>query len=486
MLNITPRKLFTVIIFLALFGFSVRVARDPDLFWHLKTGEYILENGIPHEDPGFSFTSTEREWITHEWLTQVFMFSVYDRLGLRGLSIVFAGLIAIAYGFLFYASDGRPYLAGAATFWGIAASLPFLNARPQMFNILFGAWIVLVSEQIRRGRWSTRWVWSFPVLFLFWVNMHGGFLLGFVIGGVYVVGEAGQLYFSGEREDGLSWSQLQTFVYSGLVSVVVSNINPNTYRMWVYAFETLTSDAMRDTIAEWQSPNFHVWIFWLFGFMVMGTFFIMIFSKRQVLWTDVLFIGGTMFAGLQSVRNIPLFALVAVPILSRHMLGLFIDRPRYSLFSGESADPVPNTTMNRINLFAMVILVIGTLVFAVEQLRDTEQVILDEFPVYAIDWLEEEGLTQARIFNDYEWGGYMILRDVPTFIDGRADIFGDEFIYFYMQTYTRQADWREPLDEHDVEYVLTRTDGGLKILLDEVSEWEIVYEDEVSTIYGRS
>ena len=486
MIQLTPRKLFAIIFILAMFGFSVRVARDPDLFWHLKTGEYILEYGIPRQDPPFSFTVTDHEWITHEWLTQIFMIWVYDNLGgLYGLSIIFAFLIALAFALLMFASDGWSYIAGAASFWGISASLPFLNARPQMFNILFGAWIVFVVEQIKRGRMSLHWMWSFPVLFLFWVNMHGGFLLGFAILGVYVVGEGVQFLIQGERDDGLDWAQIISLTSASIVSFLITLANPNTYKMWLYAFETLTSDAMRDTITEWQSPDFHIWIFWVFGFMVMATFFLMIFSKRPVLFTDALFVAGTTFAGLQSVRNIPLFALVAVPIMGRHLLGLFVGTSWYSLLSGETQDPPLSSTLKTLNWVMAVLALIGAIVFANEQLKDTEEVILAEFPVEAIDWLESEGLTQARIFNDYEWGGYMIWREVPTFIDGRADVFGDEFIYFYMQTYTRQEDWREPLEVHNVEYILTKTGGGLRVLIDEAAEWGPVYEDDVAIIYGR-
>ncbi|MFK7804598.1 MAG: hypothetical protein AB8G95_23380 [Anaerolineae bacterium] len=485
MLQITPRKLFVFIFFIALFGFSLRVAHDPDLFWHLKTGEYILENGIPYEDPDFTFAASGREWITHEWLTQVLMITAYNQLGgLYGLSILFALIVALTFGMLFWASDGQPYLAGFAAFWGISASIPFLNARPQMFNILFGAWIILVTEQVRRGRWSIRWAWSFPLLFLLWVNMHGGFLLGFVILGVYVVGEGIQHILSGEREGGLNWRQLQTLAAVGIIGFLLTIINPNGYKMWLYAFETLTSDAMRDTITEWQSPNFHVRIFWFFGFMVMGTFFAMILSKRPVLWTDALFIAGTTFAGLQSVRNIPLFSLVAIPVLSRHLLGAFVDTPWYPMLSGQTPDTAPNKMINRISWFAVGLVLLGIVVFSVEQLGYTEEVIQAEFPVAAVDWLEDEGLTQSRIFNEYVWGGYLIWREVPVVIDGRADLYGDELIYFYMQTYTRQNNWREPLDQYNIDYILINANGGLRTLIDEAEEWEPVYEDDLAIIYG--
>ena len=132
----------------------------------------------------------------------------------------------------------------------------------------------------------------------------------------------------------------------------------------------------------------------------------------------------------------------------------------------------------------LVLVVIGLVAFSTEQLSYTEEVITSEFPVAAVDWLEAEGLDQARIFNEYGWGGYLIWREVPVFIDGRADLYGDEFIYFYMQTYTQQTDWREPLNTYDVDYLLLNANGGLRILIDEVEDWRPIYEDDLAIIYA--
>ncbi len=482
----STRQLFTFLLFAAMFAFAVRAPQDPDLWWHLKTGAYILENGVPHQDPPWSFTVPDSPWTAHEWLTDVLMIGVYRTSGLVGLGLVFGGLITLAFGLLYLASEGRPYAAGLATFWGIAASLPFLNARPQMLNILFGAAVILVVEQVRRRAWDERWLFALPLITVLWANMHGGFLLGLAIMGVYLAGDALQLYFREEVHDGLDWRQLGFLLLAAGASFLSALANPYGAEMWTYAIRTtLTSEAMREAITEWQSPDFHIWYFWIFGFMVMGTWLAMVFSRRPVSWTDILFVTGTSFAAYQSSRNIPIFVLVAVPLLSRHLLGVFLGRSWYPTFAGTRPPGYLRPPLKRLNLFVAVLAAAGMLLFAVRELGDTDQVVRDSFPVAAVDYLENQGLNRAGIFHEYDWGGYLIWRGVPTFIDGRADMYGDDFIYFYMQTNTRAADWEEPLERYQVDTILTRTEGGLAVLLDLDERWQLTYEDPLARIYRR-
>ena len=483
------RQLFTVILLLALFGFSLRVPADPDLWWHLRLGQYILEEGIPHEDPDFAFTTEGRPWITHEWLTDILMYVVYDRAGgLYGLSILFAALTTLTFGLLYFASDGRPYLAGLATFWGICASLPFINVRPQIFNILFGALIIFIVEGVRRRGWSHRLFWLFPVLIALWVNMHGGYLLGLVVMGVYVVGDGAQTLLRGaddSRDERLAWAAVMTLVGAGLVSVFAALLNPNGIDMWFYAFETLSSGAMREAIEEWKSPNFHLWYMWFFGSMLLSTWGIMIYSRRPVLWTDLLFVAGTSFAGLQSMRNIPLFAMAVIPVLSRHLVGLFSEATAARLMQADDLQPA-SPASRIINVVLALFVIIGIGVFGTVTLSETEMRTAANFPVDAVAYIKAEGLDEGRIFNDYDWGGYLIWHQIPTFIDGRADLFGDEFLFQYLDTINRRSNWQEPFDQYDIDTILTSRWGDMAVVIDLVPEWELVYEDDVARIYRRS
>ncbi|MEM7802485.1 MAG: hypothetical protein AAF633_25045 [Chloroflexota bacterium] len=480
----TTRQLFSFILLAAIFALSIRISNDPDLWWHLQTGQYILDEGIPYQDPGFSFTADGYKWVTHEWLSQVFMIGVNNWLGgLTGLSMVFAGIITLTYGLLYYSSDGRPYIAGLVTLWGVLAAAPAFNVRPQMFNILFGAVIIFIVEGVKKRGWSPHLQWLIVPLIGLWANMHGGYILGIVIVGVYVVGEAAQLYFQGGHEEGLSYPAIGILAGSGALGFLAAALNPNTYEIWIYAFETLTSDAMREIIAEWKSPNFHFWLFWFFGFMMFATWGVMIYSKRPVLWTDTLFVVGTSFAALQSGRNISLFVMVAIPIMSRHLVGIFQDRE----FGKRINSPEPYTPNNirLLNIFVSIGMMGFVLYYAINALAITDEILREDYPVEAVRYIQAEGIDEARFYNDYEWGGYLIREGMAVFVDGRADVYGDELLYDYLTIARRQPEWREPLDRFDVEYVLTRSNGGLAVFMEAIPEFELLYADETAQIYQR-
>ena len=90
-----------------------------------------------------------------------------------------------------------------------------------------------------------------------------------------------------------------------------------------------------------------------------------------------------------------------------------------------------------------------------------------------------------RGYNHFDWGGYLIWRGVPVFIDGRPDMYGDEFMLMYMQTLAVTPEWRDPLSVYAVDYVLTRSEGSLRVLLTESDDWQEVYDDGVACVFDR-
>ena len=92
-------------------------------------------------------------------------------------------------------------------------------------------------------------------------------------------------------------------------------------------------------------------------------------------------------------------------------------------------------------------------------------------------------MSEARIYNEYAWGGYFIWRDIPTFIDGRADLFGDEFIYTYMDTYRTLPNWEEHLINYEIDLVLIRKNTSLSVVLTTSPNWELIYEDDNTHIF---
>jgi hypothetical protein len=130
------RRLCVFILALGLFTMAVRGMTDPDVWWHLRTGQLIVRNHSVFQTDPYSFTRFGQRWVNHEWLSEVLLFGIYRLAGFGGLIVAFAAVIAAALFLVFLRSPGRPYIAAIMTLWGALASASTWGVRPQMFSLL--------------------------------------------------------------------------------------------------------------------------------------------------------------------------------------------------------------------------------------------------------------------------------------------------------------------------------------------------------------
>lgn len=482
------RTLFVLVFALAMFVIVVRPALDPDMWWHLRTGEYILDEGIPRQDV-FSFTVPERPWITHEWLSQVFMWRLYTLGGFVALILGFAAIVAVAFWLVYRTCVGRPYLAAFVTLLAALAAAPTWGARPQMFNLLFLAIILWLVEGVRGGRFSQRAYWWLPPLTALWANLHSGFMVGVVLLAVYAVGDAAQSLLRQwvpGSSDGPQRSMRQSGVLAlvAALSLLAAALNPNGFQLWLYPFETLRSPAMQQFIQEWQAPQLRLLMFWPFAALLLLGVLSWTYGRRPSLAHLLLFLGAGA-AGLISARNIPLFAVVAAPIICRALWPL-LARSRLARNERSAlAQKRPAANLVALNALLFLVCLFAGALYVAQMIGDQQQSIAERYPVAAVDFMEERGLDTMRGYNDYAWGGYLIWRGIPVFVDGRADVYGDDFLFFYLQAYQLERTWREPLEVYDVDYVLIGAEHRLAIILDEVATWQEIYADELARLFVR-
>ncbi len=481
------RRLFSSLFVLALFAMGVRETLDPDMWWHLRTGEYILQQGIPRQDV-FSFTVPDYAWTTHEWLSQVFMWLVYQAGGLPGLILVFALLITLTFWLVYRVCAGRPFLAAFVVLLAAFASAIVWGARPQIFNLLFTAVFLFIVERVLHGEIDRRWVWALPPLTALWANLHSGYLLGVVMLGTYAVGMTIEQLVIKKKPIAIHDAQFtihySLFILITLASFLAAALNPNGIELWLYPFLTLTSPAMQVFIQEWHSPDFHNKIFYPFGLMVALGVLSLILSRKRPSLSDLLLFGGTAAAGLISARNIPLFAIIAAPIFARHAAQIEIGDWRLAI--GEQPGRQSGSSVKGFAIFNVVLLVVAVLgvgLYTFAKIEGNEAAIAARYPVTAVDYLESSGLAEGRGYNSYNWGGYLIWRGLPVFIDGRADVYGDDFMVYYRRTMDLDANWRDPLQDYDVDYIIMERGSALFTLLDASGEWRAVYSDDVAQIY---
>ena len=491
-LCLSVRRLMVFVLMSLVFVLAVRAISDPDFWWHLRAGQFIWETrSIPRTDI-FSSTFFGREWVAHEWLSEALLYLIHRAFGYVGLVVGFALLISAAMWITlrrFASRAGHPYVAGLALLLGALTAWPTWGVRPQMFSFLFASIFFAVLDGYVRGE-GVRRIWWLVPLIVVWVNMHAGFALGLVLIALTIAGLLLDAWLSEEERKELVWKRVRTlgFVLAACAAAVV--LNPNGVRLYIYPFETLTSQAMMKYINEWFSPDFHEPMFQPFAVMLFATFVLMVLSRKRVRPSSLLMLAATGYAGLRSGRNVPFFALAAMPLLAEHAW-IWLSRQTWGVWLTK-----PEKTEDGTQLFLKVAL--NILVFIVAPLAlcfiRVQQVAArqaaDEahiFPVAAVEFIRENRLPQP-IFNEYGWGGYMIWKlqpDYRVYIDGRADVYGDAFMEEFLKTHDGIGDWRAPLEREGVRTVAVNPNTPLASLLRQDKDWRKRFEDKQSVIFVR-
>jgi hypothetical protein len=465
------KNIFLAVLFLGLFAMAARNVTDPDLWWHLKTGQLILEHkSVPHTDP-FSFTRAGQPWVAHEWLTEVLLYKFKRTAGWGGLIVFFAGIVCATFFLLFLRCGPAPYIAGVATLCAAWATVPVWGVRPQVLSLLFTSLWLLILE---RSEHSPRLLWWTLPLTVLWVNLHAGFALGLALSALFLAGALIErtLGFPSQPDS----QRLRTPAFILLLDLLLVPLNPNGVRLFFYPIETLRSAAMQNYIAEWASPNFHHAEYWPFLFVMLGTFAVLIWSRARVRPRDLLLLLVSLYAGLCSIRMMPLFVLIAVPLISRRLGNWPTSR-----YSATRPLRALRPLLNGVIVLAMAVFA-GVHVTQVIQRQSEAE--MQHFPVRAVEFLQAHPVS-GRVFNHYDWGGYLIWKmypSSPVFVDGRADLYGQQLLDQFASTYQFKGDWRQTLEHWHIDTVLVPANSALAVGLKSAPGWTVAYEDSQAVI----
>jgi len=475
--GLTFRRIFPIVLLSMIFVLAVRqsVSIDPDLWWHLKAGQQIIETrSIPHTDD-YSFTKQGSEWVAHEWLSEVVIAAIYRMSGLVGLVTIFSLIIVIVLWLTYRRCDGKPYAAGIAILLAAAASSPLFGVRPQMLTLLLASVYIVLLERFDPKEQSRRLWWLVPLMLL-WVNLHAGFALGLALIGLYIV----RAVLDGE------WSHVRPLFIVLVVCTAVVPLNPNGFRMFSYPYETLTSESMAAFIQEWHSPDFHQITYLPLAILLLSTFAAMALSPTRARLGEIFLVLITALGALRSVRHIPIFSLFAAPVLAKHLWAVARDRGWDKLLTG------PETNPTGIKLLINIVLLLAPLSLGVSRVwhfaSHQQNYVTLRNPVAAVEFLKSQR-PPGPIYNRYGWGGYLIYQLYPeyrVYIDGRADVYGDAFFAEAVRTYDGASDWAGSLDRYGIKTVLISPDAPLASLLrNDYGKWKVVYEDDQAIIFSR-
>jgi len=383
---------------------------DPDFGWHIKTGEYTAVSGVDRTDR-FTYTLADFAWVDHEWALNIGMYKMWQKWGMPGEAVAFAVVGILALGVMVWAG-GKKWMMMSAMLT-MAIWLPRAGVRPQILDWLFLGLIIWGKKK-----------WWWPILFLIWVNMHGGFAIGIGVGLVLVV-------FGRKVKDWLAWG----------LSVGTTFINPYGWRIWEEVWRQATDGNLRWSIAEWQPFYARVELGFLM-MLVMVWVLVWRYKKVVVKWQMAVLAGLTV-AGLTSMRHIALFAVMAGPMIGQGFLRLEKEVVKDKLSEG------------RMKIFGRIFAGLAILVLIMEVLIQ----ILSGFsyPKEAVSWLRQEEL-QGQVFSKYDWGGYLIWQypEKKVFVDGRTPSWRtkDKWIFKEYLKAVNDGKWQEVFEKYNVQTVL--------------------------------
>ena len=445
---------FTIAIFLTMLIAAVQPVTDPDFWWHLTTGNWILSHhAVPHQDL-YTFTVNDHRWITHEWLSEVVLALLYAAGRLPLVSLTLGAVTAAGFLLVYLAIDRRVnfVIAGLALALGVAAANPIWGPRIQMITFTLSALTYLWVKRFCEGR--SRALYFLPAVMLIWVNLHAGFVLGYAILGVALLVEGMRHLL--RRPGAMTLPRLRAMTIILGASIGVAILNPNGWDIYLYPFQTGGSAEQQRLIVEWFSPNFQMSQIWAFEAMVFLIIGGLALARRIELRQFLLLLIGLGLA-LHSVRNLSLFMLVAVPALAD-----YAQQGRERL-SWRWPLRVPKTTpATFIANVIMVLALIGVVALAsVPSLveRVDGKLVARDFPIKAADFLVQHP-APGRMLNAYGWGGYLIFRlyghmpPQPVFIFGDAAVAGDQLLRDYDHLQSLGSDQAQLLERYQINWVI--------------------------------
>ena len=491
---------------------------DAGIGWHIRTGELIRNtHEVPRVDP-FSSVMQGKAWFAWEWLYDYLVGTLHMWAGLNGVLLLTGFVIALTFALVFrrmIARGAQLPVAIVILLLALAASTIHFLARPHVVSWLLAViWFDVLERFEAEGNWR-RLVWL-PATMLAWVNLHGGFLVGLALLGIYFVGSAVPAWSARNvAEKAAARVRAKAIAITGVVCALFTLANPYGYQLHVHIYRYLSDRFLMDHIDEFLSPNFHGMAQKCFAVLVLLAVVGTAGARKKITLTQLLVVLFAVYTGMYASRNLPissiLLALTVAPQLSvvlKEMAGsrevsdgLRRSLARFDSFSARMAAFDARMAGRLWPGLAVVVLLwscahhggIGS--SHVMDARFDDQ----RFPVKAVDYLagaHTGGVaaplpTRAAgdaIFCPDRWGGYLIYRLYPqrlVAVDDRHDLYETEFLKRYLKIVHGEPGWRDVLSETRAGWVMVSAESVPAGLLASDAKWSVAYRDDVAVLFRR-
>ncbi|MGA3293698.1 MAG: hypothetical protein ABSE45_06915 [Candidatus Acidiferrales bacterium] len=471
---------FTLLI-APLFAIESRVFdQDPDIWWHIRVGDWITEH---HAVPRFGIFSQhiERPWVAYSWLFDVLVSAAHKMFGLPGipglliclevlLSLVFLLAIVRIAGSFWWAW----WIASAAIF------AYFVNPlRPVLFTLLFFTLELLLIFESERRRDDKLLYWMGP-LFVLWANCHIQFVYGIAVLGLYLATRILSLLVGRLRLDESPTASAAKLIGFFGIAVVGSCIGPNGWLPYKVAFEYAGQTFVYQIVVEMHAMDFRRPEHFVELLLLMAACFAIGRSGRRDLFRTMLLIVAAIVS-FRSMRDAWFVSMAAAFVIAEAV------RERESNATAEGASD--RRIWEPIGYAAAVSVALAlSFGFAIRRDISTPALINDidgVYPIRATEFVRESNL-QGPMYNSFNWGGFLIfnLRDQPVSIDPRTDLYGDDGVRRSVAT-TDAINWQADPDLLRANFVLVERKFPLASALANDPGYRLVYQDHLATVFVK-
>jgi hypothetical protein len=463
-----------MVVVVVLFALTRRGMNDPDIWWHLRNAQSLLNHHQLARFDTYSFTVAGHPWIDHEWLSEVPYYLAWRAFGLVGVkSLSIAVLVVIFLGLVYLCNKASGNFKASVAACAVSTFIATVNFGPR--TILFGyidlIVLLIILERFRRV--GSAPLWAVPPLFALWVNTHGSWLLGLVIFSIVVAAGLVRGRWGCVTGEGWTGEQFVKLALTWIASIAALFVNPFGSRLVLYPFDLAFRQKLNIAhVAEWVSVDFHD----LRGKIVLGLIVFLLLSalvrRRQWTVTELLLLLFGLYSGLTYVRFLFLLGILAAPVIAKSLDFFPPYRP-------ELETPI-------INAAVVWVMVAGMIVFW-PTTRELQRSVDENYPAQVLPYLKSHP-PAGPMLNFYLWGGYLGWNnnDVKVFVDSRVDIFEYEGVLKDYLDLLGVQQANAILDKYKIRYVLFPRDEILTYMLQQNPAWTVRYSDQMAVLMERT
>ncbi len=414
---------------------------DWDFWWHLATGKWIVSTrSIPTHDM-FSYVAEGRPWVDSHWLFQILLYGAYAVLGIPNLILLRLPIVGLTFVLLFLTVYRKEYfwISIAVCTLALLVSLQRFLLRPEIFSLMFLAAFFYFAENFSKHPRTS--IAMIAVCQLVWTNMHGLHAMGIGFLAAYLAGDLLQDWLRrigiGIPATGVTAREWRAKAILVMVTGLMILLNANgragiLYPTTVYS-ELQSKPGIFSQLGELASPFAGPWP----EFPSAQSFYLLfvgvscaalLLQWRRVRLAHVLPYLAFLYLSTLALRNMSLFAVVAVPVTIRNLYGIADSAGSFHVRSKHAIGSFALPALVLLSMIGSIVCVQNDRLYqSMGLLRRFGTGVSDWFPRQAVEYLERRGI-QGRIFNNPEIGGYLIWQLYPRHqvaLDGRWEVYGD-------------------------------------------------------------